>query len=120
MAYNISYDVKVLCQEINRSEEISRVVPTPEDLFKKNALDVWCAYLLKRAFPGQYTLRRMGLKLTELHRMLFHPESDPESPSFQAHDALADAQACADCYFEFVKRELLPRVSVKSDKESEE
>jgi len=60
--------------------------------------------------PGLYGYK--WPKLEELHHHLFHE-------SFQAHDALADVQACARCYFKMVgAKKQKPETEAKAEPES--
>lgn len=89
IAHNMSFDEKII------GAEYLRCMPTADlnDIQKictKEKSTLYCA------IPGKY-----GYKwptLMELHEILFEERFE------NAHDALADVKACADCFFELHKR----------------
>lgn len=85
VAHNIDFDKRILDTVAVRMN--GRILPSsldiPEFCTMKKGTDL-CK------LPGPYGFK--WPKLEELHHHLFHE-------SFQAHDALADVQACARCYF---------------------
>jgi DNA polymerase-3 subunit epsilon len=63
------------------------------------ALPTLCTMQLTNITPPQHG--RRYLRLGELHEQLFH------TPMVLQHDAWADAQATADCYFEMQRQHML-------------
>ena len=92
VAHNLSFDEMIVGAEFIRKQVPSQLESVPRFCTMKNTTDV-CR------LPGKY-----GFKwptLVELHQCLF-------SRTFEdTHDAAADVQACATCFFELKNRGLL-------------
>jgi DNA polymerase III epsilon subunit-like protein len=89
IAHNISFDQMIIGAEFLRKN-----IPNKLNTIQKICTMKTTANVCK--IPG-----RTGLKwpnLTELHKTLFNKGFS------NAHDALADVKACADCFFELQKR----------------
>ena len=85
VAHNISFDSAVLAAECVRADKPLTWLQDEQVCTMKQATD-YCQ------LPGRYGHR--WPKLIELHEILF------EKPFSGAHDALADVQACAKCFYE--------------------
>lgn len=85
IAHNIEFDATVLSAEFLRAGQRDPLQKVARRCTMKESAD-YCNV------PGQYGTK--WPKLEELHRHLFS-ETLP-----QAHDALADAESCARCFFE--------------------
>ena len=91
IAHNLSYDHPVLGAECVREDVRSKNKPI-RVCTKEEATD-YCK------IPGNY-----GFKwptLSELHIRLFGEDFE------NSHDALADVEACAKCFFELLKKEII-------------
>jgi DNA polymerase III epsilon subunit-like protein len=87
IAHNLSFDSNVYVSETYRQS-----IPKDINTFKEKGV---CTMLHQKAIKGKWP------KLIELHKHLF-------GEGFEgAHDALDDVRACARCYFELVKRNLI-------------
>ncbi len=90
VAHNISFDRRIMDTVATRTGIPEKDWPSkqgvPEYCTMKAGTDL-CK------LPGPYGFK--WPKLEELHQHLFHE-------GFPAHDALADVQACAKCYFKMV------------------
>ncbi|MDD4333483.1 MAG: 3'-5' exonuclease [Patescibacteria group bacterium] len=89
IAHNISFDEKIIGAEFLRKNIDHNLFDTVRVCTKEEATE-YCQ------LPGNYGYK--WPRLDELHIKLF-------GESFSgAHDALADVEACARCFFELVKR----------------
>jgi DNA polymerase III epsilon subunit-like protein len=93
IAHNIEFDATILSAEFLRAGQRDPLLKVARRCTMKESAD-YCA------IPGQYGPK--WPKLEELHRHLFN------EPSPQAHDALADAESCARCFFELQTRGVKP------------
>lgn len=75
-------------------------------------LPVFCTMELTATFLSDS--HKKHLKLSELYERLFN------KPLLQAHDALSDAQATADCFFELRKRGDITEGIIASQQEQRE
>lgn len=92
VAHNISYDSSILKEEFHRAGLNYPFGKTPVVCTMKSSTE-YCELPKNSDIPGyKYP------KLEELYRHLFGYDF------LDAHDALADAVACKQCYFELVKR----------------
>lgn len=92
IAHNMRFDEKIVGAEFHRKH-------MPQMLDKKNR---FCTMLSSTKFcqiPSEYGNK--WPKLSELHKILFNKEFVDE------HDAGADAAACARCFFELKKLEVI-------------
>lgn len=94
IAHNYDFDEKILDAELIRLS-----------IEKQNNPDPICTMKSSTDFceiPNQYGYNSFKWpKLQELHEKLFNSRFD------SAHDALADVKACARCFFELKKREVI-------------
>lgn len=94
IAHNAEFDQEVIMGEIERLDCWGGREPKPVvDTMKPTAEFVG----IYSSWKGDYKWP----KLSELHEKLFGRGFDG------AHDAMADVEACARCYFELVKRKLI-------------
>ncbi|MEQ1543715.1 3'-5' exonuclease [Methyloglobulus sp.] len=92
IAHNVSFDEKILGAEFLRSGQ-KNVVSSKQRLCTMQAATNYCQ------IPGPYGYKWPTLE--ELHKKLFNK-------SFvDAHQALADVRACAQCYFELKLRKVV-------------
>jgi DNA polymerase III epsilon subunit-like protein len=94
VAHNYAFDSKIVSCELLRSGL--------EDCLKHCSFKPICTMLATTSYcqlPGNYGYK--WPKLSELHRKLF--DKDFEG----AHDAGADVQALANCFFELVDRDII-------------
>lgn len=97
VAHNISYDSSILKEEFHRAGLNYPFGKTPVVCTMKSSTE-YCELPKNSDIPGyKYP------KLEELYRHLFGYDF------LDAHDALADAEACKQCYFELVERNVLAR-----------
>lgn len=94
VAHNISFDKAVMRAEIDRLNAWGGR-PSKKDI---DTMKPTSAFVGIPSPWGGYKWP----KLAELHQKLFGKDFEG------AHDALADVKACARCYFECVKRGILP------------
>lgn len=92
IAHNMSYDHNVVGSEFIRLGLRSK--NKPKKICTKDEATDYCK------IPGQYGSYKWP-KLDELHLKLFNEGFDG------AHDALADVEACARCFFELVRKEVI-------------
>jgi DNA polymerase III epsilon subunit-like protein len=108
VAHNISFDAMIIAAELHRLKK--------ENIFQRDSIrgictmkrsTQFCAIPKKNSNPFRRAfgnVRPIDFKwptLSELHTKLF-------GQSFQdAHNALADIEACASCFFELVKRNII-------------
>ena len=88
IAHNISFDEMIVGAEFLRKEIENNLGAIPKICTMKTTTNV-CK------IPGRYGFKWPNL--TELHQYLFNKGFE------DAHDALADVKACADCFFELKK-----------------
>lgn len=88
IAHNISFDEMIVGAELLRKEIVSNLDKIQKICTMKTTTNV-CK------IPGRYGFKWPNL--TELHQHLFNKGFE------DAHDALADVKACADCFFELKK-----------------
>lgn len=93
VAHNLEFDQKMMIIELLRLKMELKNKPTKICTMQHST------NICK--LPGRYKETYKWPTLTELHLYLFEKGFDG------AHDALADVIACADCFFELEKRELL-------------
>jgi len=95
VAHNIDFDYPIISAELIRSS-----IPSPMEGKKKI-----CTMKTKSVITHCDLRKSNGAlkwpKLIELHRTLFEEEFD------DAHNAMADVQACARCFFELKRRDVL-------------
>jgi DNA polymerase-3 subunit epsilon len=84
VAHNIAFDEKIICCELLRKQIFNNI-----DQMTKKCTMLASVNLCK--LPGHYGYK--WPKLIELYKILFGIEFD------NAHDALADIEACADCFW---------------------
>lgn len=96
IAHNIDFDATVLSAELLRAGK-------PDVLARKSLFCTMKASAEYCNLPGNYGPK--WPKLEELYRHLF------SSQMRAAHDALADAEACAQCFFELKRRGVRPFAS---------
>lgn len=89
IAHNMSFDEKIIGAEFLRKKILHDLFNTIRVCTKEEATD-YCQ------LPGNYGYK--WPRLDELHIKLFGKNFD------DAHDALADVEACARCFFELCKR----------------
>jgi DNA polymerase III subunit epsilon len=94
IAHNLEYDRGVVGAELIRAGRMSRLFERPGLCTMKTTTD-----LLR--LPGPYGFK--WPRLDELHAFLFG------GPYEGAHDAARDAEACARCFFELLRRGHYPR-----------
>lgn len=92
VAHNLDFDKKLMIIEMLRLKV--SLVKKPDPICTMQHSTNICK------LPGKYGTFKWPT-LTELHVYLF------QKPFDGAHDALADVVACADCFFELKKRNLL-------------
>lgn len=92
VAHNMSYDEKILGAEFLR-KYYSNVIPGKKKLCTMQASVNYCA------IPGPYGFK--WPKLEELHKKLFNKGFD------NAHNALADIRATADCFWKMKEMNLI-------------
>lgn len=92
VAHNMSYDIKIVHSELLRNN-------FPCDIEKKMTICTKEKSTNYCAIDGQYGYK--WPKLSELYKKLFGRELK------DAHDALVDIQATADCFWEMRKRGIL-------------
>jgi len=88
LAHNISFDEKIVGAEFLRKEISNTLFDLPHICTMHTSTD-YCK------IPGKFGYKWPNL--TELYFKLFGKSFD------NAHDALADVKACADCFFELKK-----------------
>ncbi|MEH0154420.1 3'-5' exonuclease [Limibacter armeniacum] len=88
IAHNMSYDYNVAGAELIRAKLFAKKKPVK--ICTKDESTDFCK------LEGPYGYK--WPKLEELHHILFEEGFD------NAHDALADVEACARCFFELVRR----------------
>ncbi|MEO6488035.1 MAG: 3'-5' exonuclease [Thermoanaerobaculia bacterium] len=93
IAHNIDFDATVLSAEFLRTGRSDPLAGARTLCTMKEAA-AYCD------LPGKYGPK--WPKLEELHMHLF------STPPHRAHDALADAEACARCFFELKRRGVSP------------
>lgn len=93
IAHNVEFDATVLSAEYLRDGRADALASAVRLCTMKQSTD-YCN------LPGKYGPK--WPKLEELYRHLF------SSPLSGAHDALADAEACAQCFFELKRRGVRP------------
>lgn len=91
VSHNMDFDYNVLGAEMIRAKKFGKRVAK---ICTKEASTNYCK------LPGNYGKYKWP-KLIELHHHLFNEGFDG------AHDALADVIACARCFFEMVKRNVI-------------
>lgn len=92
VAHNFKFDKNIILSEMARIVLTNdEIVETSEEIERKK-IDTM---LDQKAITGKWP------KLNELHRHLFGTDFDG------AHDALGDVRACARCYFELKKKNLI-------------
>jgi DNA polymerase III epsilon subunit-like protein len=95
VAHNIAYDYGVL-----RGELLRKKIPDFLDSYSK-----FCTMTSKQVLDYCKSFRANGSRqcpsLSELYFLLFNEKLD------NAHDALIDTEACADCFFELKRIGLL-------------
>ncbi len=89
VAHNINFDQRIVGAEFFRKG----IENLPKKLKRIDTMSGSTNYC---RIPGKYGYKWPNL--TELHTTLFNKGFD------DAHDAMADVQACAKCFFELVKR----------------
>lgn len=89
VAHNMSFDEKIIGAEFLRKNIEHNLFDTIRVCTKEEATD-YCQ------IPGNYGYK--WPRLSELHVKLFGHDFEG------AHDALADVEACARCFFELTKR----------------
>ena len=101
IGHNINFDIKILGSEFYRSE-------MKTNLLEKESIDTG---LISKEFcqlKGGLGGRLKMPKLIELHAILF------ENDFSDAHDARADVNATAKCFFELMKRKIFETEESKS------
>ena len=91
IGHNIDYDYHVLLAEFHRKKIKTLFSQYPRFCTMKSHRVMEFVRIMKGANHCQYP------KLSELYRMLFDEKAQ------SAHDALADAQTCAQCFFQLKK-----------------
>ena len=95
IAHNINFDEKIVRAEFFRKNLEDHVAPLPRICTMQTSTN-YCQ------IPSQYHYSKYKWPtLQELHQKLFSENFD------NAHDALADIQACAKCFFELKKRNII-------------
>ena len=89
VAHNISFDEKIIGAEFLRKKILHDLFESIRVCTKEESTD-YCQ------LPGNYGYK--WPRLAELHKVLFGKDFKG------AHDALADVEACARCFFELCKR----------------
>lgn len=89
IAHNMSFDEKIIGAEFLRKKIMHDLFESIRVCTKEESTD-YCE------LPGNYGYK--WPRLDELHIKLFSKNFD------NAHDALADVEACAKCFFELCKR----------------
>ncbi|MFH1522236.1 MAG: 3'-5' exonuclease [Patescibacteria group bacterium] len=89
VAHNISFDEKIIGAEFLRKKILHDLFESIRVCTKEESTD-YCQ------LPGNYGYK--WPRLSELHKVLFKEDFTG------AHDALADVEACARCFFELCKR----------------
>jgi DNA polymerase III subunit epsilon len=92
VAHNLSFDEMIVGAEFLRKQVPSRLDAMPRFCTMKSTSEV-CR------IPSQYGFK--WPKLEELHQFLFN------RTFVDTHDASADVQACATCFFELTRRGLV-------------
>jgi DNA polymerase-3 subunit epsilon len=92
VAHNINFDEKIVGSEFLRKG-------IPNDLFKTDRLCTMNASTDYCKLPGKYGFK--WPKLTELHSKLFGIGFE------EAHNAAADIEACARCFWELKKKNIM-------------
>ena len=103
IGHNINFDIKILGSEFYRSE-------MKTNLLEKESIDTG---LISKEFcqlEGGFGGKLKMPKLIELHAILF------EIDFSDAHDARADVNATAKCFFELMKRKVFETDESKSEK----
>lgn len=95
VAHNLNFDNQILAKEIRLAG-----IETALFQFKKGYCTMHTTTNLVKA-PGKYPGKYKWPKLEELHTFLFGETFDG------AHDAFADVEALAKCFFELKNRNLL-------------
>ena len=93
VAHNMDFDEKIIGAEFLRQDLISDLFQVKK-ICTKNASTNFCQ------LPGNYGSYKWP-KLSELHIKLFGVDFE------DAHDALVDVKACAKCFFELKKRNII-------------
>lgn len=93
IAHNFQFDKNIILSEIARNNIMQeQELANLEQALESKKIDTM---LDQKAITGKWP------KLNELHRHLFGTDFDG------AHDAMNDVKACARCYFELKKRNLI-------------
>ena len=92
IAHNISFDEKIIEAEYLRCHPVANLSEIKK-ICTKNASTNYCK------IPGRYGYKWPSLM--ELHELLFDIQFE------DAHDALVDVKACAKCFFELKKRNVI-------------
>lgn len=95
IAHNISFDGPVIYSEFRRYN-IAEFENKPKSVCTMKSSTKFCALPNQNGYSGY-----KWPKLEELHQILFDCNFDG------AHDALADVEATAKCFFELVKRKII-------------
>lgn len=93
IAHNIDFDKKIVGSEMLRNNLGEFIIPKEEFCTMKSSVNV-CRIDNGRGFYKWPSL-------AELHRYLFNKDF------VDAHDAMVDVNACAKCFFELKKRQLI-------------
>jgi DNA polymerase III epsilon subunit-like protein len=93
VAHNISFDEKILGAEFLRVTSDYNPLDKISKICTMKSTSSYCQIPGPRGFKWP--------NLSELHRKLFNKDFD------NAHDALADVEACASCFFELRRRGVL-------------
>ena len=95
IAHNISFDEKIIGAEFLRKEIAHKFFDTPRICTKETSTD-FCKIPSRRGYKWP--------TLSELHTILFGENFE------NAHNALNDVEACARCFFELQKRDVIKRL----------
>ncbi len=93
VAHNIDFDEKIIGSELLRNKMSNSLAATNRICTMKRSSDI-C-----RIPSGRGTYKWPNL--SELHTFLF------QTGFSDAHDAMVDVKACADCFFELKRRKLI-------------
>jgi DNA polymerase-3 subunit alpha len=92
--HNLEFDIKIIAAEFFRKQ-------IENQIFQKKILDTQLSSVQFCALPGGKGGSFKYPKLEELHQKLFNKGFD------EAHNAIADVEATARCFFELVKHKII-------------
>jgi len=95
VAHNINFDFKIISAEFLRKKINSEILDNIFKLCTMESTTNYCQIEKERGYGYKWP------RLDELHWKLFKEGFD------DAHNALADVQACARCFFEIKKRGII-------------